>query len=77
MCTGWLACMWPQYQALWDGGGGVDPLMQIHDDLLAEVDKGDAEWVGELTREVLERAAPLSVPVRAEVKIGERWGELE
>jgi DNA polymerase I len=53
------------------------PLLQIHDELITEVDRAQAkDWADE-SRQVLELSCPLSVPVRSSSDIAERWGDLK
>jgi DNA polymerase-1 len=58
-------------------GVHVEELMQIHDELILEVEEDAAEAVAEIGREVLETVCPLRVPVEATAKSGLRWGDLE
>lgn len=54
------------------------PLLQIHDELLFETLDSDAIMVGAVVKGCMEHAIPgLPIPIIAEVKIGERWSELE
>ena len=48
-------------------------LLQVHDELLVEVDASDAEAVGELVRREMESAAELQVPLVADVIISDSW----
>jgi DNA polymerase-1 len=50
-------------------------LLQVHDELLFEVPKGDAESVREFVKEKMESAAELSVPLIVDVGIGPNWAE--
>ena len=53
------------------------PLLQIHDELITEVDKGQArDWADE-SRQVMENATPLSIPIKSSSDIAERWGDLK
>lgn len=56
---------------------GVEELMQVHDELLVEVNEKYAEGVGELMKNVMENVCTLRVPIEADVEIKERWVELE
>lgn len=51
--------------------------MQIHDELLLEVDREVLPEVCALVRECMEGAASLSVPMRVKLSIGPSWGQLE
>lgn len=48
-------------------------LLQVHDELLIEVDSGEAEAVGELVRGEMESVAELQVPLVADVTIADSW----
>ena len=50
-------------------------LLQIHDELLLEAPKEEAEQVANLLKEEMMAAVSLSVPLSVEVKIGENWYE--
>jgi DNA polymerase I len=53
------------------------PLLQIHDELIFEVDKSQAKDWSDVAREVMEHATPLSIPVKSSSDIAERWGDLK
>ncbi|KEF34303.1 DNA polymerase I [Deinococcus sp. RL] len=48
-------------------------LLQVHDELLIEAPEHRAEEAARLTREVMEGAAQLSVPLAVEVGVGPNW----
>jgi DNA polymerase-1 len=48
-------------------------LMQVHDELLIEAPKAEAEKVAELLRREMETAVELDVPLKVEVGIGDNW----
>lgn len=52
---------------------GARLLLQVHDELLIEVPEDRADEVARLTREVMEGAAQLSVPLAVEVGVGPNW----
>ncbi|WP_034385160.1 DNA polymerase I [Deinococcus sp. YIM 77859] len=52
---------------------GAHLLLQVHDELLIEAPEEEADRVAALTREVMEGAAQLSVPLAVEVGIGPNW----
>lgn len=57
----------------------VKLLLQIHDDLVFEV-KNDKKMLPEFiekVRKIMCEVYPLSVPIEVDVKMGERWGEME
>ncbi|MDI6872979.1 DNA polymerase I [Candidatus Solincola sp.] len=50
-------------------------ILQVHDELVFDVEKGEEEAVEELVREEMENAYPLEVPLRVEVGKGPSWYE--
>ncbi|MBB5235134.1 DNA polymerase I [Deinococcus budaensis] len=52
---------------------GARLLLQVHDELLIEVPEESADEVARITREVMEGAAQLSVPLAVEVGVGPNW----
>jgi DNA polymerase-1 len=51
-------------------------LLQVHDELVLEVDRPDVPAVATLLQRVLEGAAELSVPLETEVQAGPNWDDL-
>lgn len=52
-------------------------LLQVHDELLFEVQKDKIEeWAKKLIP-LMENALALSVPIKVEAKVGDNWGEME
>ncbi|MBF6632384.1 MAG: DNA polymerase I [Comamonas sp.] len=51
----------------------IQVIMQVHDELVFELPVGDADWVREHIPAVMAQVAQLSVPLLAEVGIGENW----
>ncbi|MEI7741793.1 MAG: DNA polymerase I [bacterium] len=64
-----------------DGLGEVSSkarlLLQVHDELVLEAPKSDAEKVAKFLEEVMTEVAKLEVPVKVNVEIGLNWGEME
>ena len=50
-------------------------ILQVHDELIVECPAGEAQQVSLLLKEEMERAMPLSVPLRADVAAGPNWLE--
>lgn len=50
-------------------------ILQVHDELICEVPENKAEVVAKILKEEMENAVELSVPLRADVKIGKSWFE--
>jgi len=51
-------------------------LLQVHDELVLEVDRADLPATTDLVKRTMEGAAELSVPLGVEVGAGENWEEL-
>jgi DNA polymerase-1 len=51
-------------------------LLQVHDDLLFEVPRGELARVAGPIRETMESALALDVPVRVDLKTGPNWAEM-
>lgn len=62
-------------RALKEQGMKTKILLQIHDELLLEAPKEEAEMAAEILRREMMAAAELSVPLSVEIKIGENWYE--
>jgi len=52
-------------------------LLQIHDELIFEVDAGEAEALGNRFRKIMENIMELNIPLKASMNIGDNWGELK
>ncbi len=48
-------------------------ILQVHDELIIEAPKNEAEKVQVLLREEMEKAAKLSVPLKVDMKVGRSW----
>ncbi len=58
-------------------GGLGDQLLQIHDSVLVETPRENAEQVAALMKETMEAVYPdLAIKLRVDVTIGDNWGEL-
>jgi DNA polymerase I len=51
-------------------------LLQLHDELLFEVDRGEVADTARLVRRVMEGVVRLKVPLTVDLKVGENWGEM-
>src|SRR5215207_6748877 len=56
---------------------GADMIMQVHDELVFDVDEDRVEMVGALAADRMVAAYDLEPPLEVEVKAGERWGRVE
>ncbi|MBG7617527.1 MAG: DNA polymerase I, partial [Chloroflexi bacterium] len=52
-------------------------LLQVHDELILEVPQAELNVIKELVPRLMSEAIELKVPLKADVKIGENWGQLE
>jgi DNA polymerase-1 len=52
-------------------------LLQIHDELIFEVDAAEAEMVGRRFKEIMESVLELNIPLKTSFNIGKNWGELK
>ena len=50
-------------------------ILQVHDELICEVPEEKAQLTADILKEEMENAAALTVPLRADVKIGKSWFE--
>ena len=50
-------------------------VLQVHDELIVECPKENAEAVAEIVAREMEQVASLSVPLVAEAKFGKSWYE--
>ncbi len=61
------------YDALREKCPEAKLILQVHDELICEVPENQAETVARILKEEMENAVKLSVPLRADVKIGKSW----
>ena len=59
------------------GKGLLRYIVQIHDDILAEIHKDVVGLVVPIMQYIMEGAVPLTVSTPVDSKIGERWGKME
>ncbi len=52
-------------------------LLQIHDELIFEVDENEAETLGKKFQAIMENIMELNVPLKASLNIGHNWSELK
>ena len=55
---------------------GCTLLLQVHDELLFEVDADMVQTITPEIKRILEAAFPLNVPLRADAKYGQTWAEM-
>lgn len=54
-------------------GLGADMLLQVHDELVFEVEKSDVKQTHDIVKRVMESVVSLSVPLTVEADIGKNW----
>jgi DNA polymerase-1 len=52
-------------------------LLQIHDELIFEVDENEADRLGQRFRDIMDHIVTLKIPIKASLNIGDNWGELK
>ena len=52
-------------------------ILQVHDELILEAPKAEAEKVEKLLRELMEGAYQLDPPLKVEVGVGQNWDEVK
>jgi len=57
-------------------GQGARLLLQVHDELIAEASEASAKAVAAIMKKEMEAAIELSLPLRVEVEIARRWGDM-
>ncbi len=63
--------------AAWQVGDlPAEMIIQIHDELVFEVDERDADRAAGVVREIMEGVGDLRVPLRVDVTAGRNWGEI-
>lgn len=64
------------HRAWKEGALPAEMILQIHDELVFEVEEGEAERAGGLIRDLMEGVYELRVPLKVDVKIGRNWSEI-
>jgi len=52
-------------------------LLQIHDELIFEVDEAQAKSLGKKFQEIMHNIVKLNVPLKTSINIGQNWGKLK
>jgi DNA polymerase I len=60
-----------------DKSSEIRMLLQVHDELVFEVEDGKVEYWAKKIIPLMENAIKLSVPVRVEAKVGDNWGDMD
>jgi DNA polymerase-1 len=65
------------FKKIKDQGDGIRMLLQVHDELVFEIKEYKVDkWVKDILP-LMENAHQLSVPITAEAKVGDNWGEMD
>ncbi len=65
------------HRALQERGLRARMILQVHDELVVEAPEEEVVTVAPLMREVMEGAFELKAPLKADLKVGESWEEME
>ncbi len=60
---------------LWERHLEAKLIIQVHDELVFEVPRGELEEVTQLVKEKMETALPLRVPIKVDIGWGENWAQ--
>jgi DNA polymerase-1 len=71
-----MGLLQPQLREWRSQGIWIWPLLQIHDDLLFEVQDDAVDIVAPVIKRIMETAVTLSVPIHVDQKFGPRWGSM-
>lgn len=69
--------IWKMEGKVWVSEDVAYPLIQIHDDIVSEVRIEHMDTVIPIMQSIMENAVKLSIPVKAEPKVGVTWGRLK
>ncbi len=65
------------HQALKEHGLRSRLVLQVHDELVLEVPEEELSIVAPMVKEIMEGAYELKAPLKAELEVGNNWGELQ
>lgn len=58
---------------LWASGVYIEPLLDIHDDLLVEMDESVTPWVSSMIESLFNTTFNETIPITCKAKIGKNW----
>jgi DNA polymerase-1 len=67
----------PYLETLEDAGIRARAVLQVHDELVVEVEEGVAEEVGLVLQQFVEEPVRIRVPIESGMSVGEDWGALK
>ncbi|MFA5455497.1 MAG: DNA polymerase I [Sulfurimonas sp.] len=65
------------HRVIEDEGLNAKMLLQIHDELIFEVNEDEAEALGNRFKEIMQNIMELNIPLKASMNIGNNWSELK
>lgn len=65
------------HRVIEDEGLNAKMLLQIHDELIFEVNEDEAEVLGSRFKEIMQNIMELNIPLKASMNIGNNWSELK
>jgi DNA polymerase-1 len=65
------------HRSLQAGGYHARLTLQVHDELVLDVPREEVNDVRELLRREMEQALPLTVPLKADIAVGDNWDSVE
>ncbi len=71
-----MAEVWKRLPGLWDKGVWVEPLLQVHDDLIFEFDASAYTLLDEVITDALSELQWFPIPITAAGASGQRWSDL-
>lgn len=71
-----MAAIWRRLPQLWEMGVWVEPLLQVHDDLLFEVQADAVSLLDDLIHDALSELQCFPIPITAKGETGARWSDL-
>lgn len=77
-----MAELWPILEHHWQtegttGDAYLEPLLQVHDELLWEAHEGQAEWWMAMCDAAMTTTTQLRIPITSSGGVGDDWGSLE
>ncbi len=72
-----MAIIWKEYLPEIQAVAYCEPLLQVHDELLFEIEAGAGPWIGPMLQDAMAAAAECRVPIKSKWAVGPTWGDLE
>jgi DNA polymerase-1 len=72
----WLAAIWQRLPAVWEQGLWVEPILDIHDSVLFELETAAYEPLKAVVEDALTSIQQFPIPISMEGSTGQSWGDL-